>query len=188
MFAIAAVTALLLRATQPSAALTADPGHPLTSSWLVPVLLGIGLATPLPVLRWRALARLVTVAVRTLAAPAAALSAMVLAANSGVVEQPTGFVKAALIGCYWAVLAFTALRLCSLVARVAAAAAMPTTGRLRAALLLIGTGLALAAGQSLFAIVGTAPGGGSVTVMLVLGLLAAATIRAGHDLRPDRTA
>ncbi|MFC4050027.1 hypothetical protein ACFOY4_10060 [Actinomadura syzygii] len=187
LFAVAAVTALLLRATQPSTTLTADPGHPATSLWLLPILLGIGLGTPLPVPRRQALAHLTTVSVRTLAAPAAALSAMVLAANSGVVEQPTGFVRVALVGCYWAVLTFTALRLCSLVARVAPAAAMPTTRRLCAALLLIGAGLALATGQSLFAVVWTAPTAGSLAATLALGLLTTATIRAGHDLRPGRT-
>lgn len=187
LFAVAAITALVLRATQPSAALTADPGHPVTSSWLVPIMLGVCLAAPLPAPRWRAITSLMTVAVRTLATPGAALSAMVLVANSGVVEHPTGVVRAVLIGCYWAVLAFTALRLCSLVARVAPAAAPPTTRRLRAALVLIGTGLALATGQSLLAIVRTAPGTGSVAVTLTLGLLAAATIRVGHDLRPSRT-
>ena len=55
-----------------------------------------------------------------------------------------------------------------------------------AALLLFGTGLALAAGQSLLAIVRTAPHAGSFTVTLALGLLAAATISAGHDLRGGR--
>lgn len=186
LFAISAVTALLLRATEPSVTLTADVRHPATSLWLAPILFGIGLAAPSPPLRWDALRRLTTVAIRTLAAPAVAVPAMFLTARSGVIAHPTGFAHAALIVYYWATLGFTALRLCTLIARVARTATMPTTRRLRAALLLFGTGLALAAGQSLLAIVRTAPHAGSFTVTLALGLLAAATISAGHDLRGGR--
>src|SRR5207302_2930234 len=52
LFAVTAVSALLLRAGQPSAAITADAGHPATSLWLAPVLLGVGLALPTPPSRW----------------------------------------------------------------------------------------------------------------------------------------
>jgi hypothetical protein len=115
--------------------------------------------------------------VRTLTAPVLALAAMVVTARSGMAEHPTGFPHAALIVYYWATLGFIAVRLCTLIAR---AATMSTTRRLCAALLLIGTGLALAAVQSLLAAVRTPV---SLTATLVLGLLAAATISAGHDLR-----
>jgi hypothetical protein len=187
LFAIIAVTALLLRATQPSAALTADVRHPATSAWLAPILLGIGLAAPHPPLRRDALRRLTAVAIRTLTAPAAAVLAMFLTAWSDVAEHPTGLRHVCLVAYYWATLGFTALCLCTLIARVARTATMPTTRRLRAALLLIGTGLALAAGQSLLAIASAAPHTGSLTVTVALALLAAATISVGRDLRPGRT-
>ncbi|WP_433466470.1 hypothetical protein [Spirillospora sp. CA-128828] len=186
LFAVVAVTALLLRATEPSDTLTADLGHPITSLWLAPILLGIGLASPLP--RWHAFRRLATVTIRTLAAPTAAVLTMLLAANSGLIEHPTGFTNAALLIYYWATLAFTALQLCTLVARATPATTLPPTRRLCAALLLIGTGLALATGQSLLTITRTAPHAGPIAVTLTLGLLAAATIRAGHDLRPRKMA
>lgn len=182
VFAVTAATALLLRATQPSATLTADLRHPATSLWLAPILLGISLAAPIPQLRWDALRRAITETARVLVAPAAAVLAMFLTAHSGVVEHPTGMAHAALIVYYWATLTYTALRLCTLTARVAHTTTTPTTRRLRAALLLIGSGLALATCQSLLAVVRTTPDAGSITVTLALGIVAAATIRAGHDL------
>jgi hypothetical protein len=181
LFAVTAVTALLLRATTPSATLTADVGHPATSLWLAPIVLGVVLAAPLPPLRWEVLRHLITVAVRTLTAPALAFAAMVATAWSGLLEHAAGLTNAALIVYYWATLGFAALRLCTLIARAAAMpTTMPTTRRLCAALLLIGTGLGLASAQSLLA-VGRAPG--SLAATLTLGLLAAATICAGRDLR-----
>jgi len=182
LFAITTVTALLVRATEPSAILTADVRHPVTSLWLAPILLGIGLSTPLPSLRLATLRRLITLVIRTLTVPALAVLAMYLTARSGLIEHPSRTAHAALIAYYWATLGFTALRLCTLIARVARTAAMPSTRRLCAALLLIGAGLALAAGQSLLALVQAAPHAGSVAVTLTLAILAAATISAGHDL------
>lgn len=183
LFAVAALTALLLRATEPSTALTAGVRHPATSLWLVPILLGIGLATPLPPPRRDALRRLAAMGIRTLAAPAAAVLVMVLAARSGAIGHPTGFAHGALIVYYWATLGLTAFCPCTLIARLARTAGTPSTRRLRAALLLIGSGLALATCQSLFAAVRTAaPHPGAIAVTLALGLLAVATSRAGHDL------
>lgn len=184
LFAVTAVTALLLRAAEPSAILTADARRPATSLWLVPIMLGIGLAVPPPPLRWDALRRLAAIAIRTLAAPALAGGTMVLAARSGVVDHPTGLEGAALIVCYWTTLGFTAARCCTLVGRVARTVTVPTTRRLSAALLLIGTGLAVATAQYLVAIAGT-PHAGSLIVTLALALLAAATISAGRDLRGE---
>ncbi|MCW2859505.1 MAG: hypothetical protein JWP48_1213 [Actinoallomurus sp.] len=183
LFAVTAVTALLLRATEPSAALTADVGHPATSLWLAPIVVGIALAAPRPPLRWDALRHLTTVAFRTLTAPAVAVVAMFVTGRSGLIEHPTGLAHAALIVYYWATLGLTAICLCTLIARVARTVTTPSTRRLCAALLLLGTGLALAATQSLLAIVWTPAGTGSLTVTLALGLLAAATISAGQDLR-----
>jgi hypothetical protein len=188
LVAVTAVTALLLRATEPSVTLTADVRHPATSLWLVPIVLGIGLAVPPPPRCRAALRRLVTTAVRTLAAPAVAFAALVVTARSGLAEHSAEVVRAALIAYYWATLGFTAARLVVLVARVAPLLTMPATRRLSAALLLIGTGLAIATGQSLRALASFHPG--ALAVTLALGLLSAATISAGRDLlgtTPERS-
>ncbi len=185
LFVIIAATGLLLRTVAPSAALTADIRHPVTSLWLAPLLLGVILAAPLPPLRGEALRRLATVAARTLAAPAAAVLAMVLMAWGGI-KHPTGFADAALFVYYWLTLGFVALRLCTLVARSAHATALPTTRRLSVALLLMGTGLAVAASQGLVVVVRTGPHPDPLAETLTLGLLAATAISAGQDLRRKR--
>jgi hypothetical protein len=187
LFTVAAAAGLLLRATDPSPTLTADVRHPATSLWLALILLGIGLGTPIPPLRWPTWCRLTSEAIRTLTAPAAAVLAMFLLAHSGLIEHPTASAHVALVACYWATLAFIALRLCTFVARVARTAAIPTRGRLRAALLLIGAGLSLVAAQSMLAIAGSTPDAGSLTRALALVLLAAATVHAGEDLRRSET-
>jgi hypothetical protein len=183
LFTLTAATGLLLRTVTPSSALTADIHHPMTSLWLVPLLLGVLLAAPLPPLRGEALYRLATEAVRTLAAPAAAILAMVLMAWSGVTEHATGLADAALILYYWLTLGFVALRLCTLIARTARTTA-PTTRRLSAAFLHLGTGLALVASQGLIAFAWTEPHLDTLSQTLTLGLLAAMAISAGRDLRP----
>lgn len=177
LFAVIAATGLVVRAIEPT--VTTDPHRPATSLWSVPILLGVALAAPLP----RSILRLTVTAARTLTAPAIAFLALVLIARSGLVgHHPAALTGAALVGYYWATLGFVALRLCTLVARVARTAVMPTTRRLRAALLLIGTGLTIAAAQNLLSVLRTA-GPGTLAAALALGLLAAATISAGHDLR-----
>ncbi|MFL6077109.1 MAG: hypothetical protein ACJ73S_27255 [Mycobacteriales bacterium] len=179
--AVAAVTALLLRATPPSAFLTADPHRPVTSLWLVPILLAAAVAVPVPPhladLR-RLLLRLALDAVRTLAAPAAAVTAMVLIARSGAVHDATGRASPVLVAYYWGTLALTARRLCALAARVVHTIPAAPTRRLRASLLLLGTGLALAAAQNLPA----AQDPTSVASTLALATLAAATLHTARDL------
>jgi hypothetical protein len=160
-FVVTAVTGLGLRAAQPV------PGW-----WLVPIGVGLALAAPIPRLRWPVLRRLAAAALRTLATPAAAVATLFLIAHSGLVDQPAGLVRVVLLAYYWSTLGFVAYRSCALVAHVAA---MPGARRLRAGLLLIGAGLALAAGQSLV--------GGSVGVAAALALLASATIHIGHSVR-----
>ena len=187
LFAIIAAATLLLRAGQPSTALTADPGRPVTSLWLAPILLGVALAAPLPVLRGDVLRRLATAAIRRLAAPAAAGAGMVAAAHSGLVDHPTGLADAALVTVYWAVLGFGALRMCALIARVARDATPPSRPRLRAAHLLVGAGLALAAAQSLLTIAAAPATAGALTIALATGLLAAAALGTAHDLRARAT-
>jgi hypothetical protein len=186
LFTLTAATGLLLRSASPSPTFTADVHHPATSLWLAPLLLGIGLAAPLPPLNGAALRSLTASAVRTLAAPTAAVVALCLTAWSGTAAHLTGLADTAAVAYYWLTLAFVALRLCVLVARIARTAALPTTRRLSTAFLHIGTGLALAAGQSLLGAVRTAAHPGSLPETMALGLLAALAISAGHDLRQKR--
>lgn len=84
---------------------------------------------------------------------------------------------------YRAVLSFTALRLCTLIARYARTARLPAARRLRSAAMLIGAGLSLAAAQCLIPLSWAVPGADSPTLALAYSLLAAATIIAAHDLR-----
>ncbi|MFB7597177.1 hypothetical protein [Streptomyces sp. NPDC056160] len=186
LFALTAATGLLLRSAEPSTTLTADIRHPATSLWLVPLLLGIVLAAPLPPLSGAALRNLAADALRTLAAPTAAVVALCLTAWSGIAEHLTGFAGTAAVTYYWLTLGFVALRLCVLVARISRTATLPTTRRLSTALLHIGTALALAASQNLLAAVRTALRPGSLTETLALGFLAATAISVGHDLRQQR--
>ncbi|MGW3210068.1 hypothetical protein [Streptomyces sp. NPDC001135] len=186
LFALTAATGLLLRSAEPSATLTADIHHPADSLWLVPLLIGIVLAAPLPPTHGAALRGLAAVAVRTLAAPTAAVVALCLTAWSGTTEHLTGFTDAAVVTSYWLTLGFVALRLCVLVARISRTATLPTTRRLSAALLCIGTGLTLAASQNLLAAVRTSLHPGSLAESTALGLLAATALSAGHDLRQKR--
>jgi hypothetical protein len=186
LYAITAATGLLLRTVTPSATLTADIHHPVTSLWLVPLLLGIILAAPLPPLRGEALRRLAAVTARALAAPAAAVLGMFLMAWNGVADHATGLADAALLLYYWLTLGFVALRLCTLVARTARTTTPPTTPRLSAALLHVGTGLALATSQSLATIVRAGPHPDTLAQTLTLGLLATTAISAGQDLRRKR--
>jgi hypothetical protein len=183
LFTVTAATVLLLRATEQPPTLTADMAHPATSVWLGLILLGMAIGTPIPALEWRAWRRLTSDAMRTLTGPAVVVLAMFLLANSGRVEHPTGAAHVALVAGYWATLTFTALRLCTFIARLARTARMPNGTRLRTALLLSGTGLALAAAQSTLAVARSAPDVGSVAPALALALLGAGTLRAGRDLR-----
>lgn len=182
LFVVTAVTALVLRAQLPPA-VTTDLRHPTTSLWLMPVLVGVGLATPFPRLRWNTLRDLAGLALYALKLPAVAFLALFLIAHSGHVEHPTGFVRAALIVCYWGTLIYTAVRVCGFVDRATRIAAIPTTHRLRAAFMLFGTGTALAATQSAVNTVQVGADVGSLIGLLTLGIAAATTIRAGQDLR-----
>ncbi|MFF3916997.1 hypothetical protein ACFYZB_26600 [Streptomyces sp. NPDC001852] len=186
LFALTAATGLLLRSAEPSTTLRADVHHPATSLWLVPLLLGIGLAVPLPPLRGAALRSLTATALRILAAPAVAVVALCVMAWSGAAEHLTGLAAAAAVTYYWLTLGFVALRLCVLVARIATIAHLPTTRRLSTALLYIGTGLALSASQNLLAALRTALRPGSLAEGVALGLLAAAALSTGRDLRRRR--
>jgi hypothetical protein len=184
LFVVTSATMLLLRAVEPSPAVTADTRHIATSLWLAPTLLGMALAAPLPPLRWAMLRRLTVIAIRTLAGPAAAFSVMVLAAHTGIVGQTSGLTDAALVAYYWGTLAFAAAGMCILVARVAKAAVLPSARRLGAALVLLGTGLASASLQNVLVSIKTGSLTGSPAATVALALLAAATISAGRDLRP----
>ncbi|MFF1613272.1 hypothetical protein ACFVYA_36365 [Amycolatopsis sp. NPDC058278] len=177
LVAVTATAALLMRAVGP-ASLTANIGHLTTSAWLAPILIGLALATPLPPPRRDAFGRLTATAVRTLAAPALALVALFLLAHSGLIGQPNGIVHVLLLGYYWATIGFAGIRLCALMARVGRIAVVPSTRRLCFALLLLGTGLALAAAQTLIPFRGE-----SVVLSCGFAALAAALLIAGLDLR-----
>ncbi|AKJ09144.1 hypothetical protein ABB07_03625 [Streptomyces incarnatus] len=184
LFALTAATGLLLRSAEPSTTLTADLHHPPTSLWLLPLLTGIALAAPLPPPHGAALRHLTTTAARTLAAPATAVATLCLTAWSGRTEHLTGTTEAATVTSYWLTLAFVAVRLCVLVARIARTAHLPSTRRLSTALLCIGTGLTLAASQNLLAATTLHPG--SLAESAALGVLAAVAVSAGRDLRRNR--
>ena len=124
LFVVTAATMLILRAVEPTPAVTADAHHIATSLWLAPTLLGMALAAPLPPLHWATLRRMTVITIRTLTGPAAALSAMVLTARTGVVRQTSGLTDAALVAYYWGTLAFAAAGMCMLVARTAKAAVL----------------------------------------------------------------
>jgi hypothetical protein len=148
------------------------------------LLLGIVLALPVRPVRWAAVPPLIGDAVRILATPAVALAWLFVLAHSGLApEHPSGGVRALLLASYWGTLVLTAQRACTLAARVCRAVAAPSARRLRVATLLIGTGMALAAGQGLLAMLHRTPDGGSIAAFLSVAVLAAATIRAGIDLR-----
>ncbi|WP_020659242.1 hypothetical protein [Amycolatopsis benzoatilytica] len=172
--AVTVVATLLVRAAGP-ASLTANLGRPTTSAWFAPVLAGLALAAPLPPPHWATLGRLVVAAAHSLIAPVLAFGTLFLIAHSGLIVHPTGVAKVLLVGSYWAVLSFIAIHLCLLTARVGRFAVLPSTRRLRLALLLLGAGLALAAVQTLLT--------GTLVLSCGLAALAAAVFAAGLDLR-----
>lgn len=181
LVAVVTAAAMLLRAAGP-APLTANVGHPVTSAWLVPILVGLAVSTPLPPPRLTALGRLAAAAARTLAPPVLALLALFVIAHSGLIDHPVGAVHALLLGYYWATLGLVGIYLCLLVARIGQIAVMPSTRRLRLALLSVGTGLALAAAQTLTATLQV----GHAVLSGGLAALAAAVLTAGLDLRRVR--
>jgi len=180
LFGVTAAATLLLRAAEPA------PYPHATALWLAPLAAGALLAAPLPPRAWRPLRRLCAETVRTAALPAAAVAAMIALANSGLLDHPTGALAVALLAYYWSTLSFAALRACTLIARVQHICVAPTTRRLRAALLLVGAGLALATAQGTIAAFHTAVGAGGLCVTGALGLLAALTLQTGQNLRRSR--
>jgi hypothetical protein len=183
VFALAAVAGLLLRHAEPSSALTADARHPVTSLWLVPVLAGVLLAAPLPPLDAAELRRSAATAVRVMATPAAAVAVLCALAWSGAAgHHRTGGAGGALVLSYWLTLGFVAFRLCVLVSRLLRTSRPATTGRLSGALLLMGAGLVLAAGQNLL-LAPTPARPGALAETAALGLVAAAALGTGRGLR-----
>jgi hypothetical protein len=181
-FAIVAGTALVLRTVTPSSTLTADFHHPATSLWLVSLVLGLALATPLPPRQGDQFRRLVATAARTLVAPAAAVAGLLALAWSGLTVRLTGVADVALMAYYWLTLGFVALRMCTLVARTTPTVALPSRRRLSIALLLIGTGLILASGQNLLAVARSGVDPIWLAQSFTLGVLALTALIAGQDL------
>jgi hypothetical protein len=179
---ITAGTALVLRTVAPSSTLTADVRHPVTSLWLVPLLLGLALATPLPPLHGHRLRRVVITSARTLAAPTAAVVAMFALAWSGLAGFLTGMADIVVTACYWLMLGFVALRICVVAARTARSVNLPSNRRLSVALLMVGSGLALASSQNLLAAMHRGVDSIRMAQTLTLGVLAVTAIGAGKDL------
>ncbi|HTI21258.1 MAG TPA: hypothetical protein VL652_09710 [Kutzneria sp.] len=178
--ALAVALTLVLRATGPTP-LTADIDQPATSVWLLPILLGLVTAAPLP---GPSTVRLMAVAARGLVPSVLALTLLYLAAHVG----PLGLPRPLLLGYYWATLGFVGIHLCLLTARVGRIAVMPGPRRLHLALLAIGAGLAFAAVQILATAVRTSVDVGLLLLAGGLALSAAAVLVAGHDVgsaRPD---
>jgi hypothetical protein len=180
LFAVLAVAALLLRAIEPSPTLTADTRHPAPRLWHAPIRQAAALAAPLP--HRTALRGLARHAVRTLTLPAVAVLALFLLARTGAPARPSAPVAAALLTYYWATLTFTAYRTCTLIARAARTATLPSTRRLTTALTLTGTGLAAAATQTALAHTPAA-----VPATLALAALAAATLTIAHNTPAPNT-
>lgn len=180
--ALAAVTAaagLLVRAAEPSTYLTADPARPATSVWALLVLAGILLAAPRPPMRAAALSRLAGRSIRELAAPAALALLMWLLANADALAHPSGITRLGFVAFYWISLAFSAFRVCRLIAYVVSISSPPSRRRMYAALLLLGAGLALAAGQSQ---IGVAHDPATLAIGAGLGVLAAGVLVASANL------
>lgn len=184
LFTIAAATGLVLRTIPSSTTLTADVHRPVASLWLAPLVLGLLFAAPLPVLGRAALRHLAGAALRMLLAPAVAVAALFALAWSGVADHVTGVADTTVLAYYWLTLAFVVWRMCALLARVSHTLLMPSSRRLAVALLAIGTGAALAAGQNLLSVSGLDPA--VVLQSATLGLLAGVALRTGHDLRVAR--
>ncbi|MCR6493623.1 hypothetical protein [Cellulomonas sp. P24] len=183
LFAITAATVLVLRTVAPSSVLTASPRHPATSLWLVPLLVGLALAVPLPPLQRDRLRLLVATATRTLIAPAAAVLVLFALAWSGFAGHLTGGANVALVAYYWLTLGFVACRICVLIARTARIVTLPSIRRLSIALLLIGAGLSLASGQALLAAAARGVDLTWLAQVLALGVLALTALSAGRDTR-----
>lgn len=185
--AVTGATVLVLRSLTPTATLTADVRHPVTSLWVLPLLLGVLLAVPLPSRDRATLARLAAIAGRTLAAPAVVTGALFALAWSGAARHLAGHMDAALVAYYWLTLAFVAVRLIALVARTVPLTTPPGVRRLSAALLSMGAGLAVAAVQTLAPAAASGVHPAALAQGAALAVAGAGTLVAGRDLR-HRTA
>jgi hypothetical protein len=186
LVAVLTLAAMLLRAAGPTS-LTPNVDHLATSVWLAPILLGLALSTPLSLSHEGAFGRLAAATARTLFGPVLALTALFLLAHSGLVGHPVGATHVLLLTYYWVTLGFVGIHLCLFTARIGRITVMPSTRRLRLALLLIGIGLAFAAVQSLVATVRATLQVGTVVLPCGLAVLAAAVLVASLDLRRNVT-
>lgn len=182
--AVTAAAALLVRAAEPSNYLTADPGRPATSVWLVPVAVGVLLAAPRPPINVRSMRRIAAMTSRELAIPACLMAVMWAVANSGAASGTSAALQVGFVAYYWSTLAFCAFRLCRLIARIVGISRPPSRRRMYAALALLGSGFALAAVQSQL---GTAHGIGSVAIGVGLAVLSALVLIAAQNF-PARPA
>jgi hypothetical protein len=108
---------------------------------------------------------------------------LILLARSGLVEHPPATTNALLVAGYWAALVIVMVRMCVYVAEVYQIATVPSVWRLRPGLLLVGTGIALAAGQTVWDAMQGASIAASAVLATPLVVLAVTTICVGNDLR-----
>ena len=182
LFAVVTALVLVLRAAG-STPLTSSADRLGTSTWLVPVVIGLALSIPLPSLHGAAFGRLAAAATRNLAMPVLPLVALYVLAHSGLADHAVGPQHILLVVYYWATLCFVGIGLCLLVARVGRVAVMPSKRRLSVALSLAGTGLSLAAAETFATAVRTAVDIELLTLCCGLAGLAAAVLTAALDLR-----
>lgn len=126
------------------------------------------------------------VTARTLAAPVLALLMLYLVASSGLIGHLVDAPRGVRLGYYWTTLGFAGLHLCTLAVRITRITVTPSTPRLRGALLLLGSGLALAAVENLTITRHSALGTGTLALSLGLAAIATAVLTTGHDLRHAR--
>lgn len=148
-FALAVPAALVTRGF--GAAQLAPTGHhPVQTAWLLLIATGVALATPLPLLRPAALARLLGLTTRTMTLPALAMLTLFAVAHSGWVEHPAGPARVVLVVGYWATLTLGGVRVCNVIANLRGDIAhAPSISRLQVGLALIGCGLTVGAWSTL---------------------------------------
>lgn len=181
-FAVAIVVAAALGARGLGPA-GLSPDRPATAVWVATVGAGLAVLAPLPRPRPAALARLIVYLARAAALPVAALTALVVLANSGLVGHPGVAERVALLAYYWATLVLAGVRACTAVARLGPdLVRLPSLRRIQAGLLTVAGGLAVGAAEIAATVVtgGRLATGGLTVVVFVF--LTALAVRAVRDL------
>lgn len=188
-FALAVTAALVTRGFGPSQ-LAPTGHHPVQTAWLLLVATGVALATPLPLLRPAALARLLGLTTRTMTLPALAMLMIFVVANTGWVEHPADPVRVALVIGYWATLTLAGVRVCNVIAHLGGDIVhAPSIRRLQVGLALIGCGLTVGAWNALEGMISSRTfTASSSLVCLAFVALAALAAQNARDLHARPTA